>query len=111
MNLAQCELEAAKNNATIFFSDAYQHPSSGDSNFWRHRETALYGITGIWASYLEVSATTSKSCGLFRPTGTPQALGQPSYTAPLADMNAPWATGTANGYTYRIYRASTTSFG
>jgi hypothetical protein len=111
MNLAQCELEAAKNNATIFFSDSYQHPSPGDANFWRYRETAAYGITGIWSTYPETSATTTKSCGLFRPSGATQALGQPSYTAPLADMNTPWTTGTANGYTYRIYRAAVSSFG
>jgi hypothetical protein len=36
MSLLECEVLASKHKATMFYSDAYQHPSNG-SDSWRWR--------------------------------------------------------------------------
>ena len=41
MTLTQCEVEAAKNHATMFYPDSYQHPANG-TNSWRWRIHATY---------------------------------------------------------------------
>ncbi len=110
--LLQCELEAAKNNATIFFADNFQNPgwSPSSSNFWRLRATATNGVTGVYGTYPEIAGTSaSVQCWLFRNGSSYSSNNGGSYSTSAVDFNAPWATGTANGYTYRIYRVSVSS--
>lgn len=107
MSLTQCETEAAKNHATMFYADYYQHPSTG-TNMWRWRVHASYGVySPQHSTHYESPTTNSYACGLFKQTATATTDNAGSgYSTTLISESSPWATGTANGYVYRIYRTS-----
>lgn len=110
MTLLQCEVEAAKNHATMFYSDYYQHPALG-TNSWRWRVHATYGAySPQHSTHYETPAGSSYACSLIKQiTSDTSANDGQAFTTVVITETAPWATGTANGYTYNVYRSSTAS--
>lgn len=118
MTLLQCEVEAAKNHASMLYPDYYQNPAYttgtgyGSYSFWRWRVDGSYGATSVQhsAHTESLASTATFYCGLIKQIGANTASndGGGTYSTSTITETAPWATGTANGYTYNIYRTSTT---
>lgn len=108
MTLLQCEVEAAKNHASMFYPDAYQHPASG-TNSWRWRVHATYGVySPNHSTHYETAAGNNYACSLIKQVGQSTTSTSGGYVASVITESSPWATGTANGYMYNIHRMATT---
>lgn len=110
MTLLQCEVESAKHHATMFYPDAYQHPA-GSTNSWRWRVHSTYGVYSPSHSYhYEALASNTYACSLIKQVGVNvNASDGSAYSANTITESSPWATGTANGYTYNIHRMLTSN--
>lgn len=69
MTLLQCEVEAAKNHATMFYPDSYQHPANG-VNSWRWRIHGTYGVySPQHSTHYEAPAGNTSACSLIKQVG------------------------------------------
>lgn len=79
--------------------------------FWRWRVNATYSATSVQHStHVETLASAGSTyCGLIKQIGANVNSndGGGSYATTSITESAPWAVGTANGYTYHVYRAVT----
>lgn len=108
MTLLQCEVESAKHHATMFYPDYYQHPANG-TNSWRWRVHATYGVySSAHPNHYEALASNTYACSLIKQVGANvNANNGSAYSTSIITESSPWATGTANGYTYNIHRMLT----